>query len=262
MTSGLSGVKLGEALSMSKDKISKIERGKQYPNAEEIRAWVTACGGTDTAANELIRLLTESRSIRLDWDRRLTAGQGAVQASYLDLHTAASVIINVEPLLIPGPLQTPGYARQVLSWSEERHGRGATDLERGVANRLAAGQFLHDPTKQWTFVITEAALRFRYVDDDEMLAQLDRLLSVVGLSNVVLGIIPLDVPLAGMVPAGFVIYDDQVVVETYGEEHHYRGGDKLDTYQRGLKEALAMAVTGANARALILADINRRRDQP
>lgn len=259
VTAGLSGVALADKLDWSKHKLSKIERGKQLLSADEIRAWVDACDGSEAAAGELVRLLTESRSIRLDWDDRLTGGQGGVQPTYLELITAATDLAFVEVNLIPGPLQVPGYAEQVLAWSEERHGKNASTLEEAVANRLAGGQFLYDQSKQFTIVISEAALRYQYVVAEVMLAQLDRLQTVIGLQNVWFGIIPLDARLVGMVPAAFTIYDNLVLVETYGEEHPYKSVRKLDQYWQAVKQAQELAVTGDKARALILAAAERHR---
>lgn len=55
---------------------------------------------------------------------------------------------HLPPFVVPGQLQTAGYARQVLAWSEARYGSKVTNTDHAVVNRLAAGQFLYDPTKQ------------------------------------------------------------------------------------------------------------------
>lgn len=259
VTAGLTGVELASRLGWTKHKVSKVEHGYQLIAAEEVRAWVKACGAPAKVADELIRLLTESRSIKLRWQDKLSGGQRPVQATYTQLMAASADVAFYETEVVPGPLQVAEYAAGILAWSLERLAAPVQDLDAAVAARLEGGQYLYDRSKRFTFILGEPALRWRYCSAETMLAQLDRLQGVLDLPSVWFGVIPLDVQLAGPPPASFVIYDNLVIVETYGAEHSYQGGQEAQNYRQAVDQLKEAAVTGNAARVLITAAADRLR---
>jgi Domain of unknown function (DUF5753) len=64
-----------------------------------------------------------------------------------------------QPSLVPGLLQTAEYAQLRLSqWAELNRAGG---VKEAVAARMARQEALYDPTKSFSFVLTEGALRAR-----------------------------------------------------------------------------------------------------
>jgi Domain of unknown function (DUF5753) len=111
---------------------------------------------------------------------------------------------------------------------------------------------LYDTTKTFTFIITEAALRYLLCPRAAMLAQLDRLATVSDFGNVSLGIIPPGVrlPVAPMV--GYLMADDITIVETFTSAITV-SATEAPKYVQVTDELMAEAVAGEEARHLITA---------
>mgnify|MGYP003514062536 CR=1 FL=1 len=94
-----------------------------------------------------------------------------------------------------------------------------------------------------------------------MIAQLDRLLNALDLSNVTLRVLPARAGVPFVPLNSFEIYDDDlVIVESIAREEYHRGNEAdAATYRRALERLRAAAVTGDEARALIQAAIERHR---
>lgn len=104
-------------------------------------------------------------------------------SALLDFEAAAETIIEVAPLLIPGLVQTRGYARAIMSGgtvpAEEVSTRVATRLGR----REVVSAERSDPANL-VVLIGEAALRQRIGSAEVMVEQLEYLLRVAAWENV------------------------------------------------------------------------------
>lgn len=250
---GLTGEQLAEALGWGaktgRTKVSKIENGKQVPSAEDITAWAEAAGHSELAA-ELLDLLADVQTVHTRWRRRLRGGQVAIQQDIDRRTQAAKRIRNVEVAMIPGLLQTAGYARSIIAAVSAAY--GTTDIDESVQARMRRQDVLYDQSKSFEFVITEAALRLLPCPPQVMLGQLDRLMSM-DLPNVTLGIIPLGVELQIMPYNGFLLLDDDLTTETWAGKDDEQGGDESAVSARIFDMLLAEAVAGEEARRLIAA---------
>jgi Domain of unknown function (DUF5753) len=161
--------------------------------------------------------------------------------------------------MITGLLQTPEYARASLA-------NFPGDHPQAIAKRLDRQATLYDASKRFTFVLTEAAVRWRLCPPPVMAVQMARLASLSELANISLGVIPLD----AYVPDGplntFTVYDDRIATaETFGGvimmrdprdvayhlelfaffERHARFGDEaralLDSYAREFRASQQQA---------------------
>jgi hypothetical protein len=84
------------------------------------------------------------------------------------------------------------------------------ELARTVAARQQRQEILYDTAKTFTFVITEAALRWGFCPPDVMAAQASHIASLATLANVEIGVIVMGAP-AGDVPLhGYQIFDDRL----------------------------------------------------
>jgi transcriptional regulator with XRE-family HTH domain len=100
----------------------------------------------------------------------------------------AADIRGFEPLIVPGLLQTPAYARAILSI-----GQRPDWVERAVAARLERQKILFrdepDPPRLW-IVVDEAAIRRQVGGPEVMREQLGHLLDVAVRYNVEIQVVP------------------------------------------------------------------------
>jgi hypothetical protein len=92
-----------------------------------------------------------------------------------------------------------------------------TDLDQAVAARLERQQALSDTGKRFTFVMTEAVLRWRFCPDEVMAAQVAYIASVAEVETVRIGIVPFSARAADIPLHGYEIFDERLV--NIGLEH-------------------------------------------
>jgi transcriptional regulator with XRE-family HTH domain len=255
---GLSGRELAQRIGISQSKVSRIESGAKIPSQPDVEAWMQAVGATPDR-RALLVALTESVFTEVhDWQVALRA-QGHLQGHVEEREATARVVRTYQNSVVPGLLQTAEYARRVLSMSQVPY--PPNDLAAAVAGRLQRQLAVFDEDRQFDFLVTEGALRWRAGSSKMLIVQLDRIASLCTLENVSIGLIPLDA--AGTTPLshGFIIYepgdtdhDPYVTVQTIHADLTVRGADRVDLYQERWRLLERMAVFDDEARAL-LADI-------
>lgn len=223
----LTGPQLAQRLGWPHSKIYKLENGKQTASASDLRAWADAVE-TPHAYDELE---TQLRGFELhirSWRRQLAEGHRPVQDSW-NLEADRSAVIHAwEEAVIPGMLQTPDYAR---------------DLRQ---------RWLYDGRHRLHVLVWEAALHALICSPSIMVAQLDRLVGVIGMDTVELGIIPLSASLKIPAANGFWIFDERLVItEDWHAEVWLNDADSLATYLRIWRTLRESAVYGADAHAVI-----------
>jgi transcriptional regulator with XRE-family HTH domain len=238
--------RFGWAAKTGPPKVSKIENDRQVPTADIIRAWAEATGHPEDTG-ELLDLLADLQAVHIRRRRMLRQGEAPLQEDYDQRARAATRFRNAEIAFIPGLLQTSAYARSLITQVSAVF--GITDVDAAVQARMHRQDVLYDSSKQFEFVFTEAALRLLPCPRQVMLGQLDRLLSL-GMDNVTVGIIPFETELAITPVNGFLLLDDQLIVETYGWEDQEHG-DESATHHRIFDMLMSDALTGNEARRLI-----------
>jgi Domain of unknown function (DUF5753) len=131
---------------------------------------------------------------------------GACASSYLETEQTATVLRTWEPLVVPGLLQTEGYARQVITGANP--GRAAADIEQRVAARIARQQIWErtdPPTPIMPVIIGEAALRRHLGGTQIMCEQLERLAAVAAGPRVSVQVLPFSSPGRTGLLAPFVV---------------------------------------------------------
>jgi transcriptional regulator with XRE-family HTH domain len=248
---GLAGKDLAERNGWQPSKVSRLETGKQTPSAADLEAWARACQADPAATQALLDQLGDLQAVHQDWRRRMRRGQLPVQTAFVELVRQARVIRHFETVQIPGLLQTPDYARRVLTEMVELHGVEVDDIDAAVAARMQRQQLLYDTGKQFEFLLTEPVLRWLLPSPLVMRGQLDRLQTAIGLPNVRFGIIPLGVPLAITPQNSFQLYDNIALVETFIGETTHRDDDAA-AYAVAMERLWTEAVAGEDARRLIV----------
>lgn len=106
--------------------------------------------------------------------------------------------------MITGLLATPEYVRASLK--EEPPEQQA----KAVAMKLDRQRVLFDRFKQFTFILTEQAVRYPLVPPHELAMQIDRLVSFTRQPNIRLGIIPMGVNFSSGALNTFTVYDENL----------------------------------------------------
>lgn len=193
----------------------------------DVERWADATGADAHAKRTLVELCersqTESRSWRALHRRSFRRHQEELQR----LERQATTIRLFQPNVVPGLLQTAEYARHVL----QAGSYGSDNLADAVAARVERQAALYDQSKQFAFVITEGALRWRLCPVPAHLAQLDRVSSLSTLMNVRVGIVSWSAYVPNRPANMFMALDDEaVLVETMHGEAMLKERQQIDAY--------------------------------
>lgn len=205
---GLSGVRLAARCNMSQSKVSRIENGKVRPSLVDVEQILRGLGAPPNMIAEVSALArlanTEWRNLR-ELRRK---GLGTRQAELRALEASSTRLRYFLLSMVTGLLATPEYVRASLAHSP-------TDTSKAVAGKLARQSVLYDASKQFTFILTEQAVRWPVVSPLALAEQMDRLSSLSYLPNVRIGLIPVGSPTPTNPLNTFTIYDTSLAtIET------------------------------------------------
>ncbi|MFJ9714974.1 helix-turn-helix domain-containing protein [Streptomyces sp. NPDC101213] len=233
-------------------KTSRIENARTPPSPADIRAWCHATGADDQA-EDLIAASQDAESLYREWRQRVRAGLRKLQDSYVELYRSTDVLRVYSPVLVPGLLQTEGYARALLSANARLLGV-PDDAVEAAAARLRRSRIIHEPGHRFVMVVEEAVLYYQLGDADAMAAQLGHLLTAGALPAVSFGIIPMSTRERTLWPQEtFDVHDDTLVsIELISAEVNITQPSEISLYLKTFELLRGMAVYGAEARALIL----------
>jgi transcriptional regulator with XRE-family HTH domain len=198
---GISGRDLAQRISISQSKVSRIESGAAIPSIPAVTAWAQAVGASSEVTDALIALTEAVFTQVHPWSATLS-GLGHIQDNVQELESRALETSTFQPSVVPGLLQTAEYARRVLTLF---YPHTDNDIPAAVAARLDRQVALFEEARRFSFLITEAALRWRPGPPRLLLAQLDRIASLLTLENVSIGLIPQGVEATAPMTHGFVI---------------------------------------------------------
>jgi transcriptional regulator with XRE-family HTH domain len=252
----VSGRQLGALTGWHFTKVSKIEHGHTMPSAADIELWCFHCG----ADSQIPDLTTAARGIEkmyVELTRLLRPGAAGYQRELLKEETRTRRFRVFNPAVVPGALQTPGYATTRLTEFADMAGV-PPDVEDTVAVRMERGGLLRSGDRLFHFVLGEHALRAALAGPDVMADQLGHLLEVSRLPWLRLGILPTGVR-HYMTFCGFWIFDNRVVqLETYSAAITITQPGEIAMYAKVFEHYSSRAVYGPQARDLIsqaLADL-------
>lgn len=175
---GLSQEELGKLINYSSSHVSAVETGDR-PVAGDYLARVDAAletGGLFVTMLELIRFHAAP-----DWFR-----------PWEENEREAAVLRWYDPTVVPGLLQTEGYARAMLGTIGEL---AAEEVETRVVARLARQAVLTaEPRPHLVAVLEEHTLRRQVGDRETMREQLQHLLAMGTEPNVQIRVVPGDTP--------------------------------------------------------------------
>jgi transcriptional regulator with XRE-family HTH domain len=248
---GLNGKQLADRLGWSQSKISKIETGRQAATADDVTAWASAVAAPRRVREDLV---TDLRTLRYDyatWRRQLRRGTAPRQRVSRTIESSAATMRVFELDSIPGLLQTPDYAREMLTRIVALRGV-PDDVTEGVKARLKRQEVLYDSGKTLRFLLSEAALRIRPCPHTVQIGQLDRLLTLADLPTVHIAVLPLTTELPLPTYHSFWLFDERLVlVETLTAELALRDSDDISLYARAFEMLWDTAAQNHDATDLI-----------
>jgi transcriptional regulator with XRE-family HTH domain len=184
---GVSRQDAATAIRSSVSKITRLELGRTGIKPRDLSDLLKMYG-VDPAGQASVMALARTGNNR-GWWQEYGDAVPAWQATHIGLEQSASLIRGYEPRFVPELLQTPEYARALLTSTSGAPGGERT--ERQLAVLLRRQQILHreDPPRVWT-VIEEGALRRPIGDRAAMRAQLGHLIDITRLGHVNIQVLP------------------------------------------------------------------------
>ncbi len=185
--SGLSRDEVGERLGAAGTTVFRYEKGTSRPKPSDVAMLLEVYGVTGEEREALIQLAKEARQ-RGWWHRHRKALKPGFDV-YIGLEPEASVIRSYQAQLVPGILQTEGYAREVTRAISMNEGLG--DLDRKVEVRMKRQELITgtDPV-QLSAILDEAVLGRQVGGPAVMGEQLRKLAELSELPNVTLQVLP------------------------------------------------------------------------
>jgi transcriptional regulator with XRE-family HTH domain len=175
---------VAEAMDWSPSKIIRIEAGSVGVSTNDMRALLNLYEIKDpTRTDGLIELAKEARE-------RSTAYRDVPTklVHYFEYEAAASTIYGFQPLLVPGLLQTPEYARAVLQAFLAAPTKAQVDAL--VKVRMKRQEILVRPNPpQLYLVLDEAVIRRQVGGEAAMHRQIRHLVEVANRPNVTLEVV-------------------------------------------------------------------------
>ncbi|MFI6577768.1 helix-turn-helix domain-containing protein [Nocardiopsis sp. NPDC050513] len=250
LQANMTGKQLAESLSWTASKVSKLENARQTPSDDDIRSWNRATG-SEPETEALLASLHTLEVQHAEWRRVLRTGLRRRQEELIEGDQRTRLFRAFEATVIPGLLQTAGYARARFAEGARRM-KLPDDIDEAVRKRIQRQEILYRSDKRFHFVLTEAALRFLLCEPEVMLGQLDRLVSFSQLPNVRLGVIGFGTRYATAPWHGFWLYDDErVLVETISAALDLRQPQEIELYANAFEQLATVASYGRSARAII-----------
>ncbi len=205
----------------------------------------------------MIAASRHAETLYTEWRRRVRTGLRQLQESYLELYRSTRVFRVYSPTLVPGLVQTEGYAAALLS-TNARLLEVPDDGPEAAAARVERSRIIREPGHRVLLLIEESVLYFQLGSTDAVAGQLGHLLSVGALPTVSLGIIPMATRERTLWPQEtFHLYDDTLVsVELLSAQVNITQPSEIGLYLKAFEQLRGMAVYGAEARALIVKAID------
>ncbi|MFC0601228.1 helix-turn-helix domain-containing protein [Streptomyces palmae] len=186
---GMTSAEAAASLGWERPQVSHIESGRWGVSGERVRHLAAHYCVRDAAYVDALASMAEER-VKGWW----TDYRDALTASSLDLAELehhASCLRVIEMSIVPGLLQTEGYARAVFAGAITE--RPAAEVEAAVQHRMARRCIFQRPSPaQLDAYVHEAALRMRYGSRSVMREQLDFLGAAAEWPTVRVRIVPFD----------------------------------------------------------------------
>ncbi len=201
---GATTAQAAELLSCSPAKISRIENGIVSARMVDLRLLLDRYGDQDQEHRAYLERLARESNKR-GWWQDYGDTIPPYYADFIGLESDASYIKTWEPTIVPGLLQTPGYARAVMLANPAMVSPGK--LENLISIRRERQARLEQSTDaRLDAVIWEAALTTTVGSDEIQRGQLSRLLELMDRPNISVQVLPLEAGDQASMSGSFVMF--------------------------------------------------------
>jgi len=264
---GLNWEKVARQMGWSTSKVYRIEADKVGVILRDVRRLLTLYKVTGAQREALLELAKQARAE--GWWHKYADAIPEWFQFYVGLEAEATTLRAYESELVPGLLQTEGYARAILATSPiAREGDGDGDGDGGAITRRVEirrrrqERLIPPPAGEnsltaW-FVLNEAVIRRPVGGAEVMRGQLDRLREVAAQENVTVQVLPYS---AGAHPAmqgpyhllGFVAadYSDVVYLESLTGSTYLEKAEDVERYGMTFDRLCAQALDPKESDACI-----------
>ncbi|MFI6105857.1 helix-turn-helix domain-containing protein [Streptomyces sp. NPDC051310] len=250
---GLTVTELAERCNWHHAKTSRVENARTAPSAKDIRLWCDACRVPDQAEGLIVQSLN-AESMYSEWRHQVRNGLKQMQDNLVSFFQETQLFRVYSSTLVPGLLQTEGYAAAVLRAVADFRELPSDDSADAARARVHRSRIIHEPGHRFVLLMEETVLYHQVADTDAMAAQLGYLLTAGAIPSVSLGIIPMSTPERKQWPREtFHVYDDALVsVELASAQVKITQPSEIAVYLKAFEQLRSMAVYGTQARGLIV----------
>lgn len=238
---------------MSRAKIGHMETGRHHQDPEDMATLLKSYGAEQHDIDRLANLA--GRADEATWWAPWAQVVPDWLKTFVGLEGLADREFVFEPIIIPGLLQTEGYARATMAKTprvRQDHG------ERFVGFRMARTRRLTDPARPLALhaVIAEAALRLRVDGPEVQRAQLEHLLTMAERPNITIQVVRPEDGLHSAHTGQFTVLDFETVRSiAYSELHdgavYVQDPDEVSSYNMAI-ESLQRVALGPEQSALLI----------
>ena len=261
---GMSGDLVAERLGWSASKVSRIETHRTGVKARDLDQLLDLYGADEATRHRLAALAAEQDP--RGWWTTFAPTFPASYVAYIGLEDSAVTLHSWSPELIHGLLQTEDYARATMQsafGSPPRVPPG--EIQRRVEARLRRQELFWRESREFLFILDEAALRHRLGTAATMHAQLTHLGRMSSLPQVTIQVLPFTAvypigpcgfAILGFAPAHGAALGDVVYVEHLTGQSFFE--NEAETYEYRLAfEQLQAGALDPGASMRLVADVAR-----
>ncbi|GAA2664876.1 helix-turn-helix transcriptional regulator [Streptomyces lunalinharesii] len=206
---GMTAKDVGAHCNCHNSKISRIELAQRACSRKDFEAFMELYDVDEEKRAELAELMVLGLQRIPPWWQAYADVISANYAEFLAYESEAARCCEYQPLLIPGPLQTPEYAHAVTGVSFTA--LGPDQVEGLVEVRMRRQQRLREDVPViFEAVVTEAALRLRVGGAAVMRGQLRHLVQMAGLDHVTLRVMPFEAGEKAAITGAFTLFGMQL----------------------------------------------------
>ena len=185
---GLTQRHVADQLDWSQSKVIRIENGSVAIGVTDLQALLRLYGVDDQPTTEsLVEMARGSKRLPFTDFKDVFPAE---TLRYFAYESSASIVRQVQPLLVPGLLQTEEYARALLtSWGNE-----PSRIDQTWASRLERQELLErtDPPEMF-FIVDEAAVQRPVGGEGVMRHQREHLLELASRPRITIQVVPFEV---------------------------------------------------------------------
>ena len=187
-TAGVTRDNAGYHIRASGSKISRMELGRVSFKERDVTDLLELYGAAATAERDKLLQLTREANAT-PWYQKFQDVVPDWFHVFVGLEEAAQLIRVYEVQFVPGLLQTEEYARAIIT--QGAAGMDDDEVDRRVALRMGRQKLLtrDNPPRYWV-IMDEGALRRPMGGRDVHVAQIERLIDLVGEPNITLQVMP------------------------------------------------------------------------